>query len=462
MEVIQSQQSDIFKLTIDCCDEIFEYLSLKDLHSFGSTCKAMQKVAGEYFKQNFSSAPKYSGYDGIYTAYSDDKGVVINRNIQTSGFNRYITYISHYYDNLRRLQYIQTHSDEFESINHIYLVCVIINETRVDFLLDLLPKLETLQIRNSSVAGDLNEMLLKYCDNLKRLFVQESDLGIFRLLDGGWGARIENQWLLNEYPKLEYLEIIPKYTFQIDELNGFFERNPNVKGFSTDSQCLWKNRKQLMKSSASLDLLEVKESLELLDEDDDDENDGEELTMQSLCKLLNQFHERGFYKRLHFFIHKFDEEKSYQLTLVKGLVKVHIKKFTKTYSLPLLTSLKELAIHNGANVNDMNILANSLVHLQRLYLNDVSIDYLMPFIRQSSNLKKIKILPKCDVHFNGGTLKPITLNREREKLADARKVTIYVPDHVFLRTKWAHNNGDTNLNLVEMKRCDSIEWDDHF
>ena len=35
----------IFKLNIDCFDEIFEYLSLKDLHSLGQTYRTMQQVA---------------------------------------------------------------------------------------------------------------------------------------------------------------------------------------------------------------------------------------------------------------------------------------------------------------------------------------------------------------------------------------------------------------------------------
>lgn len=42
----------IFKLNIHCFDEMFEYLSLKDLLSFGQTCKGLQNVAGKYFKRN--------------------------------------------------------------------------------------------------------------------------------------------------------------------------------------------------------------------------------------------------------------------------------------------------------------------------------------------------------------------------------------------------------------------------
>ncbi|XP_055306488.1 uncharacterized protein LOC129570790 [Sitodiplosis mosellana] len=460
MEVArQSRDPDIFKLTTDCCDEIFEYLSLKDLHAFGQTCKTMQKVAGVYFKRNYSAAPKYSGNDGIYIAYSDDKGV-INENIPTSGFNRYITYISHYYEKLRPLHYIQSHSDEFESINHIYLVCLIINEARVNCLMNLLPKIETLQIRNSSVEGHLNDMLLKHCANIRRLFVQDSDLGIFRLLDGGWAARIENHWLRQEYPKLEYLELIPKYTNKIDELNEFFERNPTVQAFSTSTLCLWKNRKELLKSTATLEMLEVKEASEMDMIDDDDD---EEFTLIEFCNLLKQLHRRRFFKRLNFYTQSCNEETSTHLTsLGHCLEKLCIKNFTRSYSLPLLTNLKELAIQDGANSTDMDILANSLPNLQRLHINKASVDDIQPFIRQSPKLRQIKVLSKDEAHFNRGILKLLTLNQDREKLAQARKVSIYVPDNIFLRTKWSVNYGDTNLSLIEMKRCDSIEWNDHY
>lgn len=35
----EQPQPKIFKLNIDYFDEVFEYLSLKDLHAFGKTCK---------------------------------------------------------------------------------------------------------------------------------------------------------------------------------------------------------------------------------------------------------------------------------------------------------------------------------------------------------------------------------------------------------------------------------------
>lgn len=112
----------IFKLNIDCLDKIFDYLSVSDLHSFGQTCKAMQQVAGEYFKLNYVAAPKFCEKDGIHIEYFDNNGDIQRAN--TSGFNQFITYMSHYYRKMEPLEYIKLHSSEFASMNHIYLVCV--------------------------------------------------------------------------------------------------------------------------------------------------------------------------------------------------------------------------------------------------------------------------------------------------------------------------------------------------
>lgn len=52
----EKQLPDIFKLTVDCFEEVFDYLSLKDLAAIGQTCKRMQRIAGHCFQQNFGAA----------------------------------------------------------------------------------------------------------------------------------------------------------------------------------------------------------------------------------------------------------------------------------------------------------------------------------------------------------------------------------------------------------------------
>lgn len=100
----------------------------------------------------------------------------------------------------------------------------------------------------------------------------------------------------------------------------------------------------------------------------------------------------------------------------------------------------------------MRIFANKLENIRHLYVSNGTVDDILPFVQQSKNLNKI--------YFDGDTMKLSILNRERAKLAGARKVTIYVPEKIFLDTKWTI--GDVNLEKIEMLRANSLSWDHHY
>lgn len=423
---------NIFKLNTDCFDLIFDYLSMKDLHSFGLTCKALQQLAGEYFQRNYKSSEKFSSGDGIYTVYSDNNGV-LNQRTQTSGFNRFINYISYYYENLEPLRYIQMHSDEFSSINHIYFVCLNINPTKIEHLRGILSKLEVVQIRQCTIDGDFYDIFLKFCGNLKRIYIQD-DLGY--ILDESGSS-----WLLQEYPSIEHLQLTPRYSFKINELNAFFERNQSLKSFSTSSRCLWENRHELIESNVQLDKLEI----QILD------NFHRHLiNMQSICSLLNQFYERGLYKRLHLYVKRIDQKASDYLTTLCALEMLSVRQFSESYSLSNLINLKELEIGSGISLKDIEILAVKLVNLERLSIGNVVANDILPFIRHSTKLYRIQ------AHFKDGDLDLMSLNEERNKLKGARKIIVYVPNNIFLATKWTTFNGIIDYSLIEMRRASQL------
>ncbi|XP_031633831.1 uncharacterized protein LOC116347394 [Contarinia nasturtii] len=428
----------IFKLNIDCFDEIFEYLNVKDLHSFGQTCKRMNKVAGEYFKQNYSSAEKFCEEDGIHTVYSDKDGVIDER-IQTSGFHKFMPCISIDVDPYK---YINSHISEFESTNHIFLSDLCINNETVERFKKLLPQLEILQSRHCAMDGDFYDLILKYCKNLRRIYVQNSTVG--NRING------EIKWLLQKYPKLERLELIPAVSCRIEELREFFVHNPNAQRFSTTSAFLWRNADTFLNSKAKLDILELKEFQFYTPYYSCGKH-----TLETPLELLNRLHEQGFYKRLYICIHWVDEEESTSFASLNGLELLCISSFEKSYNLTQLTNLRELIIFDGSNSKDMDIIANGLTKLERLYIKWASIDEIMPFIRRSPKLNKIKFIPED----SGVVLNLAMLNEERAKLAGARKIIIYTRDDVFLATKWTTRNGDTNLNFIEMRRADSYDWE---
>lgn len=444
-----TQSGAIFKLNIDCIDMILNYLSLKDLHSFGRTCKAMNQVSGQYFKRNYQAATKYTENDGIQTEYSDIDG--INRRIQSSGFNQFINYFSHYYERLAPLDYIDSHSHELLSIKHIYLVCARLDKDKIQRIQKLFGQIETLQIRNCSVRVDFYESILKLCKNMKQLYLQEADIRTFG-----------SEWWLQEYPQLEYLELIPHHEDRVEHLVSFFQRNPNVQHFSTSSRCLLANATELLKCDRKFDTLEVKVFRIPRFHYDDDDDDEEISHLRSISQLLIQLHARGFYNRLHIYIKRINEQGCNQLNLLHGLEKLCIKYFGEATGLTQLTSLIELVILNDAKPAEMNILANSLPNLQRIYLQNATFNDLLPFIRHSMNLRVVKFFPKNQTgNVDSKLFKIITSEKYRKELRYARKITIYVPDHVYLSTIW-RLNGITNLNCIEIKRTHSYLWDNHY
>lgn len=433
----QASSTPIYKLNAFCCDEIFDYLSLSDLHSLGQTCKTMQRVAGEYFKRNFIAADTVCQEDGIYMRYSD--GDATDQRCKIDGFNKFITKMTYHSVSIEPLKYLEKHSDEFESITQISLPSI--GKHHVKYIERVLNKIESVHIVRGWIEVDLYESLLKSCKKLKFIHLR-----LVREL----GAPGHRSWLQQKYPKLQHLELIP--VDSIDLLHTFFEHNPNVRSFSMSLLCIYVFRDDFMRSNVKLDTFEV----EYFSVD-------RHFALESVYDVVNKLHEKGFYKKLHFYMSNINQESSDQLISLKGLELLCVRNFTHTFSLTGLMNLKELAILNGANPVDMDILANHLIKIERLYVKNATLDDILPFIRRSTNLNKIKVnkikaFARSETSFENGILNLVRLNKEREKLIGARKLLIFVPDNIFLRTKWATKDGDTNLSLVEMRRGDSYDW----
>lgn len=367
----------IFMLTVECFDQLFEYLSIKDLHSLGCACKKLQQLAGTYFAQNYSATAKFCQADGIYTVHSSEN-IFPDERIRTSGFNQFMPFITFSSNELQPFQYFQSHITEFKSTNHIYLLNLNITRENVAFLEKVLPQIGIVEMKNCDTDGNLYELMLKYCEKLKRIYVNNSK---------------SYEGLLQNYPVLEHLELMLKNKNPLDELSSFFERNPQIQRFSTGMNFLWSNRNELLKSPVKLDIFEVKQhsvyeySCEYNEADD----------MKSICELLKQLHKRGFYKQLFLYLKDVDRRCSVQLTSLPGLETLCIRSFGKVHNLPALNNLKELIVLNNLNANDAEILANGLEKLERLYVDKTTIDVILPFVRQSTQLNKIKLF--LNVHY---------------------------------------------------------------
>lgn len=418
------QTAPIFMLNVDCCDEIFDYLSIKDLHSFGQT----SNVAGEYFKKNCAGAQQYTKGNGTYIGYSDHEGAS-DELTQISGFNRYITDISFYSEELSSLHYVEFHSDEFDSVNNLILLCAYVNELVIKHFRKILLKIEHIKLYQCRVLGCIYDILLKYCINMTALYIYDD-------LSCVIGSET-NPWLLQHYPMLKHLKLFGRHERAIQGLTTFFKQNPNVQRFSVSLDQLWPNRHQLINSNIKLDVLDVWDTQFRKIEDEH-------------CDLLKELHDRGFFKRLYIKLTRIYETCD-QIVLLPGLERLHICETVDIFNVSRMIGLKELYLPGGFTTNDIETLAANLVNLVEVVINTRTSDDLLPFMRYSKQLRKL--YPQLN-----GILNLSKLNKEREKLVNARKVIIYVEDNIFLATKWKIQYGDANMELVEMQRDGSRKY----
>lgn len=451
----QQQTGVIFKLNNDCFDKVFDYLSLKDLHSLSETCKDMQQYTGDFFCTNYAANQNDCTRSGICSVYFERKCVPKRKtHTKIAGFNKFMRNFSCSLIGLH-FHYIRWHYAEFESLRHVYIENSYLNFHKYFnvTMTHMLKDVEVLQLRNCTIDTNMYDFILILCNRLKRLHVQDSQLGIPKnsmdpIDDASEVSSVSYPWLQNTYATLEYLELLPRYAFEIDELCEFFVLNPKVCSFSTSTQCLYSNRQKLLRSNLQLDLLEIKFYYY---------NDAHP-NMESICCLLKQLYQRKFYKKLHFYFHEHKSVTDYQHVFsLDALEKLFIDRFDRRYEFSRLSNLKELAISRDFTTEDMEYVAKHLRNLERLDLQrNASGKHIMPFIRQSVNLTKIRL--GNDV----GHLKLCTFNEARTKLINARSTTIYVPDYIYLNMKWNFNYGETDFNAIKMRRTTAHDWNHHY
>ena len=130
-----------------------------------------------------------------------------------------------------------------------------------------------------------------------------------------------------------------------------------------------------------------------------------------------------------------------------------------------LLKLKFLTIESDMeNIKNKPALAQSLKHLNEIYCDDHNVDIndILPFLHLSPQLEKVAVY---DINEEFTTIKPIVLNREREKLLsnplyNVKKVTIHLPESNYLATKW--KTTETNLRLIEMRHFESYDCNKWF
>ncbi|XP_031638040.1 uncharacterized protein LOC116350393 [Contarinia nasturtii] len=431
----QHQSGDIFKLVIDCFEEVFDFLSLQDLVAMGQTCKRMQRIAGHCFQQNYRAQPVFFC---VHTFLMIDEDANLEcfyyllQNIEVDIHNIFDEdedlYIStqNFITSLKHLQSIKK-----ITIGNISLTMAQIDEMRL-----IRSKIESVKFEKNDFNEKLFNALLAPGSNVKHLSLRESFSN-------------EHQWMYGIYPKLEYFELTSCVYEEVPALKTFFELNTTIKHFSIDMGLLWSNRAFFINSNIKFDTLRIIHR--------------RDVEFDSFCRLLNEFHECGFYKKLRFgYMYDIEQETINQLASVKGLVMFGVDLKGHNINISSLINLEELCVSGRYDSNfimDCTSLRDKFLKLKRIDFYGVSFDNLIPFIFFAKNVNKINVQNlRSGSHFEetDGVLDLLTLNKERKKLFAAQKITIYAEEHVYLATKWAMKQ--TDFKLIEMKRITSYDW----
>lgn len=449
----------IFKLKMDHFEEIFEWLSIKDLVMLGQTCNRMKQIVGYYIKMHYTATVFNYEEDGIYAEFPP----LVRRNCfhversKVDGFHAYMRKLAIYdleyvpcdgsKDTCENSTKIIPHmkANSFKSLTELQLWNAILTDNGISRIKEILEHLETVQMEQSYFSDENDEFyesFLQYCTNIKKLCIHEvwnpkrADKAII-------GA--DNSWLLRKYPKLEYFELTTNgehnrnINGQIHELPTFFEQNTNIKTFATNIEVILENIDTFKNTKAKWDVLCLHyDYIEALIPSKD---------------LLNELHANGLFNEFHLYICevKFEQEIANQLISFNGFTKLFNDMTDLYLDLSPLTNIKHLCINN--NCDNMEAVSKNLINLEIFELKCAPFDYILPFILYSPKLTTIVVLNDIN---NGTAIFNIDkLNKERSKLHNARKITIYVEENTYLTAKWATNK--TNWSLIQIKRVESYD-----
>lgn len=429
------QPPHLMKVNVDCWEQIFDLLSLRDIFAMSETCKRMRQMAGYYFREYFPAIVcRWIANRGIFIGYPTS--------ISRSDFSEYVTKLI-VYDYLEHF----LHPDHYYSLKSLHLRSIELTDTQIDYIKNVLSKIENLEIKQCTIYGNLYEKLLQFCPKLK-------SLRLHNVLYEPENA--EKHFFKQKYSTLQYIDYS---TLQIyprsNELSDFFEQNLDLKHFGASDLFVWANRDLFIESNVKLDSFAIYTAISMTSDDD-----VAEVPTVPFVNLLKTLYERGFYKSLHFKIIETDGDIDYQ-ELIDGLSTLDALEVLVTNEdndLSRLTNLKELWFLGYHHATPMDVLAMNSSKIERLYFQQASTDDILPFFQHSKRLKTIKV-----DEINGGSLLEEgtvlnlhALDLERDRLNVTRRVTVCAKENIYLATR----NRTKNLHLahVEIARWDSEEW----
>lgn len=431
--------SGILKLPVDCFEEVFDYLSLKDLLMISQTCKRLQRIAGHCIKQTYPELDLATS-----TNYYSPTEVYLHWDLKRIEITHLLPYIKKL--RIRDQMISLRHMQSLRQIDIGYSWDAYVNY-RFDHMSQNLGNIEHVKLK-CCAHYNVYEAILKFCPKLKKL---QMIYNLNEAIEHG----INNNWMCQKYPELTHFEYDHRHRnadaaseSQLNALKVFFKQNPKIMVFS-----IWyQNLNGLMENGA---LNELKLQVLAVEYEHSSMKKTEKMVSQ-----LNKLHEDGVYQHLYIGLRY---AKEYQMNgwdsciiPFKGLLALkNLYLYTCDTNITLNFSNLELLHVFAINISKFEDEAwlSNLTRLKRIELQQATSSDI-------STVARIASLKEIVVHFfvrnEGGkcddALDLLALNTQRSTLPFARKITIFLEERVYLRTKWTMY---VEYNMIEIKRLQS-------
>lgn len=406
---------------------------MHELHALAGTCKRFSVICGAYFLRNYPASAVCID-DGVIAYRHQWNDIIFG--VKLNVFCQYMEKLIIPNGRLNQFKYAGINCGE----SMLSFVGVTLTDCKIKCIEHILSRIQCVELIDCKMNGHFYETFLKYCHQLKCLKL--CNLECKTLENYG------HDWMLRKYKTLKHLQLIRCKHVKRSELEIFFELNPNILRFEIDSDLFWRIKVVILDTSVKWNDLIIHF-----------QNTNNPITVL-MYSLLNTFHKRGHFKRLHLrYGNILSQQFIDRIGILHALVSLHLKGDPGSV-LPPLNYLTEL--HTFCGNFNMEKSVNNLTSLEKIVFREANIDDVVSVIRKCVKLKVIKVRTLNEKSrpsaifdgkksFSHNALNVVALNEQRKQLQGAGKVTIFVNEDIFLATKWTTAN-ETNHSLIEVRR----------
>lgn len=403
------------KLIDDCWFHIFDYLSPNDIVRMSATCKHLLHISGKYLNDNCPElkfhvkSTKIDHFEVESTTVEADFYEYIKKlRFESANFDRKALF----------LQSVAT-ANNFNSLQTLQFAFISLYQPEFNSIREVLKNVESVEMNFCQIyCATVFNTIANNASQLKKLSVKNTRSGDLLFSE-----------VYKNLESLEY-EAFSLNDVRVNNLKEFLESHEKLKKLNTSILFCGENKEVLNNTLINLDTLGVSF----------DEFSAIMEPIMNLSDGLIELHQTGFFKYLNVSINF--TILSRDLSLIKQPI----------INLSQALTIKEIYISQIKNAY-FDFFAYELKELEHLtvdYINDTS--EILEFVRFSKNLKSIRInhMSKNDIFVE-------SLNKEREKLEHAKKISLYVHHRNYLFQKWK-NEEKLNLSKIKIVRFEKKSY----